>query len=86
MAIELCLIGILNVWTDRPAVAWTQAILTLVWTFTFQLSAGQLGKFVTLLQGLGAKTNHFISSRFRMGSPRRDWINSSPTEDNLSCS
>lgn len=43
MAIELCLIGILNVWTDKPAVAWTQAVLTLVWTFTFQLSAGQLG-------------------------------------------
>lgn len=45
MAIELCLIGVLNVWTDKPAVAWTQAILTLVWTFTFQLSAGQLGVF-----------------------------------------
>lgn len=44
MAIELCLIGILNVWTHIPSVAWTQAILTLVWTFTFQLSAGQLGK------------------------------------------
>lgn len=43
MAVELCLIGILNIWTDRPAVAWTQAILTLVWTVTFQLSAGQLG-------------------------------------------
>ncbi|KAJ5464404.1 uncharacterized protein N7458_000090 [Penicillium daleae] len=43
MAIELCLISILNVWTDKPAVAWTQAVLTLVWTFTFQLSAGQLG-------------------------------------------
>ena len=43
MAIELYLIGILNIWTDRKPVAWTQAILTLVWTFTFQLSAGQLG-------------------------------------------
>lgn len=43
MATELCLIGILNVWTNRPTVAWTQAVLTLVWTFTFQLSAGQLG-------------------------------------------
>lgn len=43
MAIELMLIGILNVWTSRTSVAWTQAILTLVWTFTFQLSAGQLG-------------------------------------------
>lgn len=43
MAIELMLIGILNPWTERDAVAWVQAILTLVWTFTFQLSAGQLG-------------------------------------------
>ncbi len=44
MATELCLIGILNVWTSRPSVAWAQAVLTLVWTFTFQLSAGQLGE------------------------------------------
>ncbi|KAK5087458.1 hypothetical protein LTR70_009195 [Exophiala xenobiotica] len=43
MAIELILIGILNVWTSRTSVGWVQAILTLVWTFTFQLSAGQLG-------------------------------------------
>ncbi|OCT53771.1 maltose permease MAL31 [Cladophialophora carrionii] len=43
MATELCIIGILNPWTDRPSVAWTQAVLTLVWTATFQLSAGQLG-------------------------------------------
>ena len=47
MAIELCLIGLLNVWTSRPSVAWAQAVLTLVWTFTFQLSAGQLGKSCT---------------------------------------
>lgn len=46
MAVELCLIGILNVWTSRTSVAWAQAILTLVWTFTFQLSAGQLGNFI----------------------------------------
>ena len=43
MATELCLIGILNVWTHHKSVAWVQAILTLVWTVTFQLSAGQLG-------------------------------------------
>lgn len=43
MATELCIIGILNPWTHRPSVAWTQAVMTLVWTFTFQLSAGQLG-------------------------------------------
>lgn len=49
MATELCLIGILNVWTDNPSVAWAQAILTLVWTVTFQLSAGQLGKQVPKL-------------------------------------
>lgn len=43
MAFELILIGILNPWTHIKSVAWTQAILTLVWTVTFQLSAGQLG-------------------------------------------
>ena len=43
MAIELFLIGILNVWTSKPSVAWAQAVLTMVWTVTFQLSAGQLG-------------------------------------------
>ena len=45
MAIELCVIGILQPWngSDRPGIGWTQAVLTLVWTFTFQLSAGQLG-------------------------------------------
>jgi MFS transporter, SP family, general alpha glucoside:H+ symporter len=43
MAMELILIGILNVWTKHHAVAWVQGILTLVWTVTFQLSAGQLG-------------------------------------------
>ncbi len=43
MATELCIIGILNPWTHISSVAWTQAVLTLVWTFTFQLSAGQLG-------------------------------------------
>lgn len=43
MSLELILIGILNVWTHKTSVAWTQAILTLIWTFTFQLSAGQLG-------------------------------------------
>jgi SP family general alpha glucoside:H+ symporter-like MFS transporter len=36
-------IGILNIWTDIKAVATTQAVLTLVWTFVFQLSIGQLG-------------------------------------------
>lgn len=43
MALELCLIGVLNPWTERDSIAWVQAILTLVWTVTFQLSAGQLG-------------------------------------------
>src|SRR5690242_14100947 len=43
MCLLLCLIGILNVWTDRYSVAMTQAALTLAWTFVFQLSAGQLG-------------------------------------------
>ncbi|KAH8807310.1 general substrate transporter [Xylogone sp. PMI_703] len=43
MCPTLLLIGILNSWTDHKAVAMTQAVLTLVWTFIFQLSAGQLG-------------------------------------------
>jgi SP family general alpha glucoside:H+ symporter-like MFS transporter len=37
------IIGNLNVWTAHPSVGLTQAILTLAWTFIFQLSAGQLG-------------------------------------------
>lgn len=43
MFMILYLIGILNVWTERESVALTQAVLTLAWTFVFQLSAGQLG-------------------------------------------
>lgn len=43
MCLVLILIGILNVWTARHNVALTQACLSLVWTFIFQLSAGQLG-------------------------------------------
>lgn len=43
MSTILFTIGVLNVWTDNPTVGMAQAVLTLVWTFTFQLSAGQLG-------------------------------------------
>lgn len=43
MCLVLILIGILNVWTHQRSVAMTQACLTMVWTFIFQLSAGQLG-------------------------------------------
>ena len=43
MSMTLYIIGILNAWTDQNNVALTQASLTLVWTFIFQLSAGQLG-------------------------------------------
>lgn len=43
MCLTLFIIGVLNVWTSNGAVSWVQAILTLVWTFTFQLSVGQLG-------------------------------------------
>lgn len=39
----LIVIGILNPWTERYSVGMTQASLTLLWTFFFQLSAGQLG-------------------------------------------
>ena len=43
MASILYTIGILTVWTDHLFIAMTQALLTLVWTITFQLSVGQLG-------------------------------------------
>ena len=43
MCVVLMLIGVLNVWTDRDSIALTQASLSLLWTFIFQLSAGQLG-------------------------------------------
>lgn len=43
MTVILMLIGILNVWTSKPSIGMVQAVLTLVWTFVFQLSAGQLG-------------------------------------------
>ncbi|KAK2602026.1 hypothetical protein QQS21_004453 [Conoideocrella luteorostrata] len=43
MAMILFTIGVLNVWTKQDGFGLTQAALTLVWTFVFQLSAGQLG-------------------------------------------
>ncbi|EXJ64317.1 hypothetical protein A1O7_00653 [Cladophialophora yegresii CBS 114405] len=43
MASILYLIGTLTLWADHFFVAMTQALLTIVWTITFQLSVGQLG-------------------------------------------
>lgn len=43
MCLILMLVGILNVWTSNRSVAMAQAVLTLGWTFVFQLSSGQLG-------------------------------------------
>lgn len=44
MCVVLLLIGILSPWTGKLAgIGLTQACLTLLWTFMFQLSAGQLG-------------------------------------------
>lgn len=43
MAMILFTIGILNIWTGNHSVGMAQAVLTLVWTFVFQLSVGQLG-------------------------------------------
>ena len=43
MALILFLIGILNVKTEDNGVGMAQAVLTLAWTFVFQLSVGQLG-------------------------------------------
>ncbi|KPM36046.1 Maltose permease MAL61 [Neonectria ditissima] len=43
MCFVLMLIGVLNVWESVRGVAMSQACLTMLWTFIFQLSAGQLG-------------------------------------------
>lgn len=43
MATTLYVIGILNTWVDHRSVGLSQAALTLVWKFFFQLSVGQLG-------------------------------------------
>ena len=43
MTVVLFIIGGLNARTKDDKVGMTQAVLTLVWTFTFQLSVGQLG-------------------------------------------
>jgi SP family general alpha glucoside:H+ symporter-like MFS transporter len=42
MTVILFLIGILNIRTNEHSFALAQAVLTLVWTFVFQLSVGQL--------------------------------------------
>lgn len=43
MALTLVLIGILQVWGDKQNVGFAQSALCLFWTFSFQMSAGQLG-------------------------------------------
>lgn len=43
MTVILFLIALLNIRTSSQSFATTQAVLTLVWTFVFQLSVGQLG-------------------------------------------
>lgn len=43
MSMILLTIGLLNFKTENRAIGMTQAFLTLAWTFTFQLSVGQLG-------------------------------------------
>nr|AOC89493.1 hypothetical protein FGSG_00070 [Fusarium vorosii] len=43
MGIILFIIGILNTRTENDKIGMAQAVLTLIWTFVFQLSAGQLG-------------------------------------------
>ena len=42
MTVILFLIGILNIRTSEHSFALAQAVLTLIWTFVFQLSVGQL--------------------------------------------
>ncbi|KAJ9635994.1 hypothetical protein H2201_000005 [Coniosporium apollinis] len=43
MSLILCIIGFLNIRTYESSYGMAQAVLTLAWTFTFQLSIGQLG-------------------------------------------
>ncbi|KAK9428408.1 hypothetical protein V1505DRAFT_349292 [Lipomyces doorenjongii] len=43
MTAILFIVGILNIWTSNPHIGMSQAVLTLVWTFIFQLTVGQLG-------------------------------------------
>ncbi|KZZ99412.1 maltose permease MAL31 [Moelleriella libera RCEF 2490] len=43
LVMVLFTIGVLNVWTSTDGIGMTQAALTLVWTFIFQTSVGQLG-------------------------------------------
>jgi SP family general alpha glucoside:H+ symporter-like MFS transporter len=43
MSCTLYLIAILNIWTENKPVALAQAVLTLIWTWFFQNSVGQLG-------------------------------------------
>lgn len=43
MTLILFIIGFLNIRTSDNSFATTQAVLTLIWTFVFQLSVGQLG-------------------------------------------
>ncbi|KAK9327602.1 hypothetical protein V1520DRAFT_314768 [Lipomyces starkeyi] len=65
----LFIIGILHVWISNNHVGMAQAIPTLVWTFIFQLSAGQLGWALPaeigstrlLSLGLGTLEPYFIN-------------------------
>ncbi|ODQ69669.1 hypothetical protein LIPSTDRAFT_100465 [Lipomyces starkeyi NRRL Y-11557] len=43
MTTILFIVGILNIWTSNHHIGMSQAVLTLLWTFIFQLSVGQLG-------------------------------------------
>lgn len=43
MTAILMVIGILNVWTKRTSVGWTQAVLAMVWNLIFDMTVGQLG-------------------------------------------
>lgn len=43
MALLLLIIGILNVWTTRPSVGYSQAALAMFWNLIFDMTVGQLG-------------------------------------------
>ncbi|KAJ6004823.1 general substrate transporter [Penicillium herquei] len=43
MTLLLFIIGILNIWTTRPTVGYTQAALAMFWNLIFDMTVGQLG-------------------------------------------
>ncbi|CAI7602624.1 unnamed protein product [Penicillium bialowiezense] len=43
MTLLLFIIGVLNIWTTRPSIGYTQAALAMFWNLIFDMTVGQLG-------------------------------------------